>query len=83
VLTPEPAVVEKDGAWIVGSIFEVRSSDNGRSWHVVHLDGGLLVAWHPTQFDALRWAEQAAKDTLSAGARPQAPHRFTHQPKGD
>jgi len=79
---PEPEVVERDGAWIVGSIFEVRSSDAGRSWHVVHLDGGLLVAWHPTQFDALRWAKQAAKDALTAGAKPQAQQPFTHQPGG-
>jgi len=84
VLSPpvlEPEVVERDGAWIVGSIFEVRSSDAGRSWHVVHLDGGLLVSWHPTQAAALAWARQAARDSLSAGAKPQAPHPFTHQPK--
>jgi hypothetical protein len=79
---PEPEVVERDGAWIVGSIFEVRSSDNGRSWHVVHLDGGLLVAWHQTQADAIRWAKQAAKDAW----RPDMPRAtnvppFTHQPR--
>jgi hypothetical protein len=75
-----PPVLDVQGEIHIGTpaAFAVRSSDAGRSWHVVRLRDNTLLGWHPSRSDAI----SAGKNAFEAECRRRGPGHtpFTWSP---